>query len=268
MDMSNDKGFRPMSHIVAELNARIEDIEQGRLDLEGMDAVLDDIRELEERLIVIRYKGIEKLKRELQRRGAIEAVDTSVGEQEQETPAPPVAKESEIGHQTAIPQSDMLIDHSEPGTPEVHEVVASEQGLIDKAIDKTEHASRPEELVEEEPQNNNQISLIDSIEELSREASINEKMKGQNGPTVAQKLSGSKVADLSKAFSLNERIGIIKELFGGDDAKFKQTLTEIEACATASEAISLAESAIGEERWMEEGKHQASFKRTLERRFA
>lgn len=221
--MDENDRFRPMSRIVEELKERIADLENGALDMQGMEQALADLRELEERVIVIRFKGLERVK---------EA-------QEESSPAP----EEPVKQEIPLPPEDEVVD----------------------APDMLSEAPTPRRNSPSIP--DNQISLIDSIEEISRESSINERMKEQSGPTLAQKLRGGKLEQLSKAFSLNQRVGVVKHLFMGDETLFKETLTRLDNCADLDSALGVAEEAIGSA-WNEEDKQVKQFVQILERRFA
>lgn len=218
--MDENDRFRPMSRIVEELKERIAALEQGTLDMHGVERALADLRELEERVIVIRFKGMERVK---------EAQEESVNPPKEEEEPQKVKTE---------------------GQDDVPEIVS------EAPSPKRNSPSIPD----------NQISLIDSIEEISLESSINERMKENSGPTLAQTLRGTKLEQLSKAFSLNQRVGAVKHLFKGDEALFKETLTRLDECDDLDSALRLAKEVIGAS-WDEDDKQVKAFIQVLERRF-
>ena len=55
---------------------------------------------------------------------------------------------------------------------------------------------------------------------------------------LADKLSGAPISDLTKAFSINDRILYANELFGGDLEKFSQTLNKLNTFASFEKAKS------------------------------
>lgn len=59
MHMSDDKGYRPMTALIASLQRAAEGMQSGSLGLDGLDRAVGDARELYERLVVLRHKARE-----------------------------------------------------------------------------------------------------------------------------------------------------------------------------------------------------------------
>jgi len=59
MHMSDDKGYRPMTALIASLQRAGEGLQSGSLGLDGLDRAVGDARELYERLVVLRHKARE-----------------------------------------------------------------------------------------------------------------------------------------------------------------------------------------------------------------
>jgi len=119
-----------------------------------------------------------------------------------------------------------------------------------------ETANEPEPDVEEEPANDesdevrrpsipvgkasvppNQISLIDSIEEIKRmETSLNDKLKDEDRTTLGKQLKRQPIDDLPKAIGINQRFRFISELFQDDQAAFEDAIGRLNGFASFIEA--------------------------------
>src|SRR5690606_36201311 len=85
------------------------------------------------------------------------------------------------------------------------------------------------DISEANPISPNQISLIDSIEEIKNmEKSLNDKFSSpQEISTLGKKLQKSPIKDLKSALSINQRFVFISELFNGDAVIFEQLIERI-----------------------------------------
>jgi hypothetical protein len=79
-------------------------------------------------------------------------------------------------------------------------------------------------------------TLADQFSDSS--VSVNERV-GQSGQAIdrASMLSRKPVADIHKAIKLNDRIGFIRELFGGDSQKYTQTIDALNNFTDFDQAI-------------------------------
>lgn len=225
---SRDKEYRTIAAITAEIAKKLDKVDKGTCSLSEMDHLLDDLRELEERIIIIRYKGMERMR----------------------YPEPS--------------QNDTKSRVAEPyRAPELPLEMEPEGSVAEE--DQTEEFAPIEEIEEEIPPN--QISLIDSIEEISQEASINERMQGKHKRSVAQQLQSKPVDSVLKALNLNQKMGLVNQVFSGDEAQFKSLMREIDSATDLESAQAIVNRMISAEQ-----REEISIVRTLdsliERRFA
>lgn len=107
-------------------------------------------------------------------------------------------------------------------------------------------AAEPEEVVEEPaPENReveeievspNQISLIDSIEEISEmEQSLNETF-GDHKSTLAQKFNKKPISDLKSAITINQKFLFTSRLFNEDKDAFETAVKQINSFTSYLEA--------------------------------
>lgn len=206
--MNKDRAFKSIETLKDQIDSKLDLVSNGNCSMDEMDLLLSDIRELEERIIIIRYKAMEH----------ISTAEESV------TDLPPEVREPEL-------PLDM------------------------------------EELeVEEEDTESKQISLIDSIEEISREVSVNENHTDNNTPSLAQKLEAGPIQAIMKSLSINQKMGIVNQLFKGDDSQFRSTIDAMDKAKNEDEALDILNGAIPS--GMDESSAVLSeLKELIERRF-
>ncbi|NNC83779.1 MAG: hypothetical protein HKN79_09385 [Flavobacteriales bacterium] len=171
--MNKEQAFESIQTLRERVDRYLSKLSDGDCTLHEMDALLADLRELEERTVIIRYKAMETL-----------------------TTRPEAVEEQE-GHE------------------EAQEAREPEPAMLSEAEEENDQAG-------------NQISLIDSIEELSRDVSINENHSEHQQVTLAEKLEVSNIDSISKALSINLKVGLVDQIFGGDDEAFKRTIEHMD----------------------------------------
>ncbi len=83
----------------------------------------------------------------------------------------------------------------------------------------------------------NQISLIDSIEEISEmEQSLNETFQGEHSRTLAQKFNKKPITDLKSAITINQKFLFISRLFNDDKDAFEMAVKKINTFTSYLEA--------------------------------
>ncbi len=213
--MTKDKGYRSIAELTASISARMSEVNHGHCTLAELDELLSDIRELEERIVIIRYKGMERIK------------------------------------YSKVKKPKGLKAHA-PELP------------LDEVTEMEEKAEAVE--TSDEEVNPNQISLIDSIEEISKESSINEQMKSVKSRSLAQKMESIPVESITKALNLNLKMGLVKNLFEGDEARFNDVMSKIDESGSVEGADGLLKEEFPDEE-LHEGKLLRKLKKLIERRF-
>jgi hypothetical protein len=184
-----------------------------------MDVLLKELRELEERVIVIRFKAMEKLRAPRKKQKSILSVNEPQLAPELPLDIPKPKIESVAEPLILIPQ----IEELPTPEPDPIESIAMDASMEEEPL-----------MGEEIPEN--QISLIDSIEEISKEASINERMQRKTKKTLAQSLEGKPVSSVLKALNLNMKMGMIQALFAGEESRFRTTIKQIDEAQNLAEA--------------------------------
>lgn len=225
MFMTRKKAYRSIAELSAEVAARMEQVEAGNCSLSEMDEILAEIRELEERIIVIRYKAMERLRYPTPRASRSRVAEAY---QAPELPLETIPDEPKMVQTTIVPEEELKeITLPEPPAPKVEEPMVAEE--------------------EEEVYDPNQVSLIDSIAEIKQEGSINDKLQEGKKKSVAQALRSKPIKSIRKALNLNQKMGLINQVFGGDEVRFKEVVEGLDQAADLDSAVALWAGTVSEE---------------------
>jgi len=105
------------------------------------------------------------------------------------------------------------------------------------AEEEISRVSEPNEDLAEPEVPSNQISLIDSIEEIKEmEQSLNESFSSMKSPTLKEKIVGTPISDLRAAISINQKFKFISELFEDDAQAFEKSVETINGYTSYIEA--------------------------------
>jgi len=103
--------------------------------------------------------------------------------------------------------------------------------------EEVNEVSEPEGNLEEPEVPSNQISLIDSIEEIKEmEQSLNESFSSMKSPTLKEKIVGTPISDLRTAITINQKFKFISELFENDAKAFEKSVETINSYTSFIEA--------------------------------
>ena len=182
--MTKDRTYKSIEALRDQIDSKIDLLIQGACSLQEMETLLNDIRALEERVIVIRYKAIERLNE---------------------------------------PEEVIEQERDAPETPKVEE---------------------PELPLNNDDQESKQISLIDSIEELSSEVSVNQNHSSNSSPSLAERLEAEPISSIMKALNVNQKMGLVNQVFKGDDGKFRSTIEEMDRSSDKAGALNHLDSSI------------------------
>jgi len=212
--------IKALAEALQEMSNRLEN---GQLAPEDVGAMLAHAREMYERLVILHFKAFEE---ELEAQEAKHNPLAGQPEEAQNEPEP-------------LPQS-AAAKSAKPAPPMVEEPIHTD------ADSGQEVEMETDELPAEEgpsfrfgpPENApNQISLIDSIEEIKRmEKSINDTFKDNDSKTLADKLKKTPIHDLKAAIGINMRFQFTSTLFENDADAYNQAVEQLNSCSSFLEA--------------------------------
>ena len=139
---------------------------------------------------------------------------------------------------------------------------------VKEEIPVPEVYEEPEEE-EELKVSENQTTLIEIIEEIQTDESINERIsKGMTKETLAQKHAKSAIQDIQKYIGINQRFSFIKNLFNDDKAAYDDAVAKLNTCASFLEADDFIHNELFEKyNWDENTVHVIKFIDLVERRY-
>lgn len=83
----------------------------------------------------------------------------------------------------------------------------------------------------------NQTTLIEIIEEIQEDITINQRIsQGNTKESLAQKHAKKAIMDIEKSIGLNQRFSFIKNLFNNDTEAYNEAVKRLNSCASFLEA--------------------------------
>lgn len=233
-----DKSYITTEQLMERIRERTLSISSGRMGLSALDELIRDIRELEERVIIIRYKGMERLQHDI----------------------PVIVPTAQVPTETSIP----LV----PPPP-----MFEADGSVNQEVMEPEIPNIAPKAPEAPPVGK-QISLIDSIEELKKvegsKEDLAEKLNAmkteQSVLTYAEKMEKRPVGSIKKELNLNERLGLGRVIAPGDEERFTGILQKVDASSSMDEALEILKTA-GGQRWDNAPELMEQLTGILERKF-
>lgn len=242
--------FKSIPELIQSLNQLAMRIDKGSVGLEEFEATLKDARALYERLVILRYKAIED--RNLMGLGKAPPAAGKVNE-----PA-----ESQIEKPLA-PRQISLIDS-------IEEIAREQNDDGPDAPDEATAAARPDEATpkpQEPPMPPPVVSLPPEPKAKEVHSDVIPR-SDEHAETLADKLSHTRIDDLTVAIGLNQKFQFINELFNGDAEAYKSTIDKLNKLENAGEARKLVQTELMQTyQWDEEDKVTSTFLGLVERRY-
>lgn len=262
-----------MTTILSNLNQKLAQLEAGNLTQDEMELLVEDAKELYERLVILRYKiyetnvlGPRKVEtptfamptEQESTEETVEAPSFDLFEMGTEEPIEEISSEIIMDFIPEAPlaavETDLFVDFPEEeeepvliAEEEIHSPIVEEN-----LTEESEEEEEEEEAMESEIPNEAAIEETSPIleEEVAIEAfesndvpaaapqddSINSAWILQIEQTIRADRSVFPLETLIGSFSLNEKLQFINELFDGSSDAFSSATKKLDACASMSEA--------------------------------
>jgi len=230
---------------------------------------LEEIRMLEERVIILNYKAIEKLAKGNQVDIAVEpgpskpypgSLEFSFGPseeiQEPDNQISLIDSIKEIKETEEVKQEDetsRAVKEEIPETPEVIARPEKVEKLTEKVEKKANNASKDAEPRAQTRKNDAVKGTEPLGQTKASKKSINDKVKGKAKQSLAQKHRSKSIDSIGKSLSVNARIGMVKELYKGDSDSFNAFVNALDEATNADAAQSLLDKTLKELSWKEKG---------------
>ncbi len=207
---------------ILELSRKLE---KGELHADEIMEMTELTRQLHERMIVLQYKTFE---------GSIKQDEEHNNEQAGSASANVVAEEKAAEIAEPEPQAPAAeVEKSEVIEEETKEAeeYPKKEARISEATEE-----RAEFRIDNSIIPSNQISLIDSIEEIKEmEKSLNDAFSDST-PSLSQKLNKKPITNLKSSITINQKFKFISSLFNNDTSAFEEAVDRINSCTTYLEA--------------------------------
>ncbi len=231
----SEQNYLSLVQLAKALNKKAQKLEKGKLAFDEVNEMLENSRDIYERLTVIRYKVLlekKELAEELrQNSGTVSNIKEVV-----EEPSFSFQFDTEDENNIVIStnQKNLLDEINEIGSESVEEI---------KAVNKSKEK--------------------DEVNSLNENYSHTEQPQ-----SLGEKLKRSKINDLREAIALNQKFLFMNELFDGDKAKYDLVLEKINGCETLIEAKAFLTSEIASySDWDDESEAVEQFNTLIERKF-
>lgn len=254
--------FGSNEELVDKIKSQISTLKSSALEPREFETLLENTRELYERMLILRYKAFE------QHTGKQEETQTPI---EPESSAP---EQKEVEKEIIIPQVETPEKETEPFTFSLFEEIEEEQTKAENTentvseTSEVESDSQPEEQVtgdSRQPETflTNQSPVSESAKEPE---SLLERLSEQsNSNRLADKLKLTRIDSLGSTFTLNDRIRFSQGLFSGNNEAFRNAVQELDSSASRDIAIGLLKKYEAEYSWDMESKDVEHFYEFVER---
>jgi hypothetical protein len=197
MDQS---AYPTMKDLIHAIGAKLEKLEKGELQASGLPELVEESRELYERLVVLRYKAMER---------------SLIGESQ----AKPVVKEEER------PVTPFKINVAKPTENTQQISILDMENEVKKEEPQPEISIAPKVEVKEEIKAPVSVE-VPLVQQNAMPSSLNEKLQQsqQQKTSLAEKLQKKPISDLKTAIGLNQKFLFMNDLFEGENAAYNEAL--------------------------------------------
>ena len=274
-----DNKYKSIPQLIEVINSNANNLEKGNLNLSELNELTNDVRDLYERLVVLKYKSIEKEIKPVQEtivekeeiiepEAKIEEpkksdlfgsfkfnIDTKAKNEIKPKVNPPKeeikASGKPAGFQESIPMPEQPLPFNNPNPPKpVSEI-------------KPEVKEEIEELIV----NENQTTILDAISE--EKTSINDQFTANaSGENLARKLGMTPISDLKSSIAINQKFLFMNDLFAGEHDDFHLAIDKLNNFSSYNEANNYMNSELATNyNWDNDNDSVQSFRLLVERRY-
>lgn len=250
------KNFQSMTELAGIIREKIGKLESGNLSADELDVLTDELRDLYERLVVLRYKALEK---GLKTSKAEPLVSVPVVNEKPIEPIPvkpeiqPIkftVSEPIVAPQVIVqPQPEIIMEEKKPES--VNEVKTVQAGLFE---------SNPS-------QNTSSQTSIAEKYAAQQKTTIAEKFAAEQKMTLADKLKMTRINDLRTAIGINQKFLFMNDLFEGENTVFNNAINRLNSCGSGDEAKSVLGEYAQKYGWDKDAERVQQFYELIDRRY-
>lgn len=273
-------GFKNLEDLVGDLGAGLVKLRAGELEPEELTPLVEDARELCDRLVLLRFKAHEfayEVRKKAPEGGVDEpAVDrqpvrpfrigaayqTSLIDAIEEVSREQAEQAAEARRNAGTPDLFDVIEPAEAPDPDPEEPEVKPAAEVPSEPTQPESEDQHEEepvaeAIQPEPEPEPVAPLLEALEEDTA------------APSLAEQLEQQSIGDLRTAFSLVEKYECIKVLFQDDAMLFDKVLEALDGAGDVQLALHWLHQHVPDSKaWDEEDPTVARFLDKLQRRYA
>ena len=245
-----------MKEINKKLQEKLAKLEAGELELNELESLVDNARELYERLLIVKYKAYESY--------GEPTVETTGEEAEiQEEPEEIIEEEvidfSGITEEAEEEKVQPSFDFSGI-EEEIEETEKIEDDITDLAEEEDEHEDEKSEDIFKE-------SHVEKVEPED-ENSLNQKLHASEDElSLRKKLQRTPISDLKSEISIAKKFEYITFMFEGRNETYEQAIQTLNSCKDGEEAKDKLNEYSTRFNWDLENKSIIKFVELVERRY-
>lgn len=242
--------FHSLEELVALIQQKHQELINGDLHEGGLNDFISTVQELEERLIIMRFKAYE----EAMGQGKKSAVS------KQEIAA--IDLRNQISLIDAIEEEVQREQEPE----EIKEPISLKLKKEAEPVVVAEPIVKKEPVVEEEKPAT--APVVEKKESELAETSLNDRLSEQKGKSLNERLQKTPIKDLTKAIGINQKYQFINELFNQNADHFNEVIDELNNCENYKQALSKVRQDLAQNyQWDEEDNNVIAFMDLVERRY-
>ncbi|MCE3295406.1 MAG: hypothetical protein K0R65_1120 [Crocinitomicaceae bacterium] len=285
--------FGSKEDIVKSIESHFQRMQSGKLSMDALEELVEQARELYERMLVLRYKAYEE-KVFGEAKEVLDQHESKAAQQEthwfhqdveEETRAETVQEPAPQEEQASEPVFDFsLFDEPAAESPSGQSEVKTENEPAVNSWSAPENEEDPENKQEEEEEKTQFVTMDTDLpydSEVAAEIHTSEASETIPEPVPSgddifkhilskddpSRMLGSKLHTLVGAFGFNEKFQCIQELFKGSTEDFNQAIDVLDNMQTMDEARQQLQFYVRLNNWDLDSEITAEFVRKVERRF-
>ena len=225
--MEENKHFKPISELINEIKLYAEKLEGGNLSVSELSTVLNASRELNERLVILKYKAAEKL------------VDDS--------------NDGYNGRFKLNLKKDNQLSLDEVISDTVKEKLEKAQTNFLDDVDETEKVEEQTRPIEPTP--------------VETQSSVNERFSENQSSSLGDKLKKTPISDLKQSIGINLKFLFMNDLFEGENTHYNQAVDILNSASSFEDAKMHLGELKQQFNWDDEHVSVIRFVELVERRF-
>lgn len=227
--------FQSIKELSNSLIKKIDKLSNGNLNLEEIEVLTEEVRELYERIVIIRYKSYEG--------------NNKPSIQVEDDPEIPEVVESHTQINEINPDEELMMFDFSASDNDIKE--NEPESNIESDLSNVEGELNSEKI---------------AIGAENNDSSLNDNFKKTDG-SMAAKFTKAAIEDLKEHIGINRKFLYINELFDGDSATYNNTLSDLNSCESAESAMKIVDRLKNTYAWSSENSTVSGFVELVERRY-